>query len=112
MKDKTIIGLIETITIFGKKENIEIKARIDTGATKSSINQKLSERLDLGPIIGTKIVKSAHGTSTRPLVEATIKISNKEVKGEFSIANRNHMKYEVLIGQNILKQGFLIDPEK
>lgn len=112
MNDKTIIGLIETITLYGKNENVKVKARVDTGATKSSVDKTLSEKIDLGPIIGTKVVKSAHGISTRPLVEAKIKISKKNVKGDFSIADRSHMKYQVLIGQNILKQGFLIDPQK
>ncbi len=34
------------------------------------------------------------------------------MKVHFSIADRAHMKYKVLIGKNILKKGFLIDPSK
>ena len=37
---------------------------------------------------------------------------DKEIKTDFTLADRSNMKYSVLIGQNILKQGFLIDPSK
>ena len=105
---KTTIGLTEKISIKGK----EVIARIDTGATKSSIDADLAAELKIGPIIGTKLIKSAQGTSTRPLVEITITIAGKRIKALFTIAVRKHMKYSVLIGQNILKEGFLIDPSK
>lgn len=111
-EDKTIIGLIESVEIVGRKETRSIMARIDTGATKSSVDKSLSQELDLGPVVGEKVVKSAHGTSKRPLVEASLKLRGKKVKGDFSIADRSHMRYQLLIGQNILKQGFLIDPNR
>lgn len=112
MNDKNIIGLVEKVKILAEDKEIEILARIDTGATKSSIDLRLAEKLKLGPIVGTKIVKSAHGVSTRPLVEVNLIIENKKIKDQFSIADRSHMKYQVLIGQNVLKHGFLIDPSK
>ena len=113
MKDKIIIGLTEKIILFGNdgKER-EVTAKIDTGASKNSVDAKLSADLNLGPIIKTKLVKSAHGNKLRPIVNARIKIAGKELKSEFTIADREHMKYKVLIGQNILKKGFLIDPSK
>ena len=60
----------------------------------------------------TKLVKSAHGNKLRPVVEAKITIAGKTVKDKFTIADRDHMKYKALIGQNILKKGFLINPNK
>ena len=36
----------------------------------------------------------------------------KKIKAQFTLADRSHMRYPVLIGQNILKQGFLINPNK
>ncbi|MBD3164607.1 hypothetical protein GF323_05365 [Candidatus Woesearchaeota archaeon] len=112
LKDKNIIGLTEYITICGKKKQKKIKARIDTGATKSSIDLNLASKLHLGPIIRSRMVKSAHGNKIRPVIECEIKISMKRLKAEFTLAERTHMKYEALIGQNILKKGFLIDPSK
>ncbi|MCK5140445.1 MAG: ATP-dependent zinc protease [Thermodesulfovibrionia bacterium] len=107
-----IIGLIETITIYGKKKNKKIKAKIDTGATKSSIDLNLASELHLGPIIKSKMVKSAHGSRVRPVIECEINLAKKKIISEFTLADRDHMKYKVLVGQNALKKYFLIDPSK
>jgi hypothetical protein len=108
---KIIIGLTENVIVIGEnKVKKRLKAKIDTGATLSSIDSKLAGELKLGPIIKTKLVKSAHGHSLRPLVKASIRIANKRFKYKFTIADRSHMKYKLLIGQNILKNKFLIDP--
>jgi len=111
---KKIIGLIESITLEGKDgRKKEVLAKIDTGATKGSIDINLASELNIGPIIGTKLVKSAHGNSLRPMASIKIKIAGAEVKAKFTLADRNHMKYAVLIGQNALRKGeFLIDPKK
>ncbi len=112
-KDKMIIGMIEEVELIGNNGvNERLIARIDTGATKSSIDYKLASKLKLGPVIESRLVKSAHGSKLRPVVEATITIKGKRITGKFTLADREHMKYPVLIGQNILKQGFLIDPNK
>ena len=108
---RKILGLTEPIKVFGTKSK-KVIARIDTGATKSSIDAKLAAELNLGPIIRTKLVKSSHGTSIRPIIKAKISILGEELVEEFTIADRTHMKYQVLIGQNILKHNFLIDPQK
>jgi hypothetical protein len=113
MKDRILIGLTEKVTLFGSDgKGKDVMAKIDTGASKNSVDAKLAADLNLGPIIKTKLVKSAHGNKLRPIVRAKISIAGKELKSEFTIADREHMKYKVLIGQNILKKGFLIDPVK
>ena len=113
MKDRIIIGLTQKITLFGSDgAKRTVTARIDTGASKNSVDAKLAAELNLGPIIKTKLVKSAHGNKLRPVVKARIKIAEKELKSEFTVADREHMTYKALIGQNILKKGFLIDPSK
>ena len=112
-KGKTIIGLIEKITIIGKKgKKRRLSAKIDSGATKSSMDARLAASMHLGPVIKTKLVKSAHGNRLRPVIESEINIADKKMKAEFTLADRIHMKYHVLIGQNILRRGFLIDPCK
>lgn len=113
IKERIIIGMLEEIELNGNNEMDErLIARIDTGATKSSIDYKLASKLKLGPVIESRLVKSAHGSKLRPVVKATITIKGKKITGKFTLADREHMKYRVLIGQNILKQGFLIDPNK
>ncbi|MBC8495086.1 ATP-dependent zinc protease [archaeon] len=110
--EKCIVGLIEKVKLNGSEEEQEILARIDTGATNSSIDLKLASKLRLGPVIQSKIVKSTHGAKLRPVIEAEVEICDRKIKEKFTLADRGHMRYQVLIGQNILKQGFLIDPSK
>ena len=112
LNGKVVIGLTEKLSIYGNPRKKAVIAKIDTGATKSSIDTNLAEELKLGPVIKSKLVKSAHGSKLRPIIEATIELAGKIIKSEFTLADRAHMKFSILIGQNILKEGFLIDPEK
>lgn len=112
-KDRIIIGLTEDIKISGPNGDKKvIKARIDTGATRSSVDKKLAEELNLGPVTRTKLVKQALGGTIRPIIMVEFELAGKKLKEEFTIADRSHMKYRVLIGQNALNNGFLIDPHK
>jgi len=109
---KTIVGLTEKVYVFGAWKNKEVTARIDTGATKSSIDGSLARTLGIGPVLRIAIVKAAHGISRRPIVVSKLRIAGRILAAEFTIAKRTHMKYRMLIGQNILRRGFLIDPSK
>lgn len=110
--EKIIVGLYEQVRIISKDKepSDEYTSRIDTGATKSSIDMMLAGKLNLGPIIRTKYVKNANGNKLRPIIEVEIDIAGKKIKSEFTLADRSHMKYPILIGQNILTKGFIIDP--
>ena len=111
MEEKITIGLIEEVTILTNDHKKKVaEAKIDTGASKSSIDLTLASELKLGPIIKTKLIKSAHGVRIRPVLNIAIILHGKKMKAEFTIADRKHMDYKILIGQNILKQGFIIDP--
>ncbi len=113
MKTKEILGLTEFVTMIGPNgKKKRLIARVDTGATKSSVDVRISAELQLGPIIRHKKVKSASGNHMRPVVKAQIKLNNRIFNEEFTIADRAHMRYKVLLGQNVLKHNFLIDPLK
>lgn len=114
MGERQTLGLTEEVTFIGNKDQKEkLKARIDTGATCSSIDDDLAGKLNLGPVVRDKVVKSASGIKKRPLVLAKVEIKGMVIEAEFSIADRQHMKYPALIGQNVLKKGeFLVDPLK
>lgn len=113
MKRKpTIIGFTEKVTVIGPKKNKTLIARVDTGASKNSIDIGLAGELKLGPIIKTKKVRSAEGLSQRPLIKAGLGIQNRRFKTLFNLADRSKLRYKVLIGRNILKQNFIINPNK
>jgi len=111
-RKKEVIGLTEKIILIGPKKAKPLMARIDTGATLGSIDKKIAKELKLGPVIRTKLVKSSHGQSDRPVIKASIKIGSRRIKAGFTLADRSNLKYKVLIGQNILKKRFIIDPDK
>jgi hypothetical protein len=112
MTTRTIVGVKEHVTIIGPMKQRTVLARIDTGATKSSIDLKLAKSLGLGPVLRYKTIKSAHGVAKRGIILARIRIAGRTFRVFFTLADRKHMKYAVLIGRNILKRGFLINPTK
>jgi len=102
-----IVGLTETVSLISKNGEIkQVMAKIDTGATRSSIDIKLATKLQLGPVIKSKIVKSASGNKLRPVIEGGVVLAGKKIESEFTLADRTHMKYAVLIGVNVLKKNF------
>ncbi len=111
---KTILGLTAKVTLRGPSGKEEkTLARIDTGATKSSLDSSLAEKIDIIASAKTKVVRSASGVKRRPLVVVKIRLGPHFMQEEFTLAERSHMTYPVLIGQNILKKGdFLIDPQR
>ncbi|MFT4283103.1 MAG: RimK/LysX family protein [Candidatus Woesearchaeota archaeon] len=108
---KEIIGMVEEVKIsnLSNEESISDLARIDTGAAKSSIDLKLAAKLKLGPIIEHSKVRNSHGNTIRPVIEAKIEIGKKIIIEKFNIVDRSKMKYNILVGRNVLKNGFLID---
>jgi hypothetical protein len=109
-KNKIILGIAEKVKVVGEDKEKTVFARIDTGAEKSSIDIRLASDLRLGPILKTKTVRSALGISLRPVIKAEISVAGKPIIAQFTVAERSRMKYPLLIGRNVLKQGFLIDP--
>src|SRR3989338_1589029 len=112
MSEKIIVGLTTQVIVHGKNGKKQVIARIDTGATKSSIDEKLAAELGVGSELRQVLIKSAHGSKHRGIVALEMEIGGQLMKTECTLADRAHMKYKVLIGQNVLKRGFFIDPSK
>jgi hypothetical protein len=111
MEGRPILGLVGAVFLKTEDEDTKLAARIDSGATASSIDASLVKKHNLGPVIRSKIVKSAAGVKERPIIKATVKIEGQIIESEFTVADRSHMTYPILIGQDVLKKGkFLIDP--
>ncbi len=110
--EKHIIGFTEPVLCTSNGNRIEVRARIDTGASKSSIDERLAKELGLGPVLGEKKIRNAHGSSSRKFVDVTIELAGRKFTEHFTIADRSSMRFPVLIGRNILRKGFLIDPKR
>ncbi len=111
--DRSIIGFVEPIVIVkNSKTKLLVDARIDSGATKCSIDEALVKKLKLGPFTGESTIKNANGTKRRKTLTITFIMSGKEITETFTVADRSKMEFQVLIERNALRKGFLIDPNK
>jgi hypothetical protein len=128
-------------TILGKVDKFDlpqlglygVKAKIDTGAKTSSIhcnevivlknnyvkfsfpdqNGDLNEKYIIKPISRVSNVKSSNGESEkRYFIKTNIMIYNKAYEIEVSLSFREQMIYPLLIGRELLKQGFVVDVSK
>ena len=70
------LGFYEDVIINTK----HIRAKVDSGASISSIDQRLAEILHLGPAHTTTKITNSHGESIRPVVDATITIGGKTMR--------------------------------
>lgn len=124
-----IIGEIEPVYILPMKS--PFIARIDTGATTSSIdvdNQKTFERdgrkwvsftitnRESGEIrrFEKKVEKSSkivriENNEERTVVLMEIRMGNQTIREMFSLAKREKFNYQVLIGRNILTGRAIVD---
>ncbi|MBS3175629.1 ATP-dependent zinc protease [Candidatus Woesearchaeota archaeon] len=117
LKEPTIVGLTEEVTIFGKdKDGHPTKktcmARIDTGATRSSLDEDVAKSISIYPSGFKAEVKSASGHTLRHVAKVKLLLHGREFIIDITLIAREHMKYKCLIGRDILKKGFLIDPSK
>ena len=104
-----------------------IQARIDTGATTSSlyctnikeidsnnISFKILDKYDfIKPILRVSNVKSSNGkVEKRYFIKSEILIFDMKYEIELSLTNREKMKYPLLIGRELLIQNFIVDVSK
>ncbi|MGF1753614.1 ATP-dependent zinc protease [Vibrio makurazakiensis] len=127
---KLILGEEEWVFIPGLKETF--KARVDTGATTSSISAvdivpferdgkdwvkfKIehdginSKELSLPVERWVKIKQSsAEGTQERAVIAAWIQIGDLKEKTEFTLADRTHLKFPLLLGRSFFRDIAVVD---
>lgn len=130
--DKTVLGQAEWIYVTKAKENF--KARIDTGATTSSINaveiqeferdgkdwvkfnithnKDGDKKIIEAPVVRyVKILQSSEPGEydRRPVVELHVRIGGVAHKSEFTLTDRQHMDFPVLIGRSFIQDVILVD---
>lgn len=108
-----VLGIEEEISLIdqqGLRHNL--LAKIDTGAYRTAIDERLAKQHNLhNPVIERREVRASLGQDTRPIVELTFILRDRHIKTKAFIADRSHMKYDIIIGRRDLK-GFLVDPAK
>lgn len=107
---KIIVGLVEPITLVGKKR-ITVLGKFDTGAYRTSIDRTLFEKLGIKKI-GEVETTNVHGKSIRPLTEINVIIKGKKLRIKANVADRSSRKFKVLIGRNTIYDNFVVDITK
>ncbi|MGA2785054.1 MAG: RimK/LysX family protein [Candidatus Bathyarchaeia archaeon] len=113
--DRILIGPIEYVKVIGHHGEARVKGKIDTGASRTSVDVWLAANIGLGPTVDVAKVKSAllDKVRTRPVVRCVIEVGGLRFALPVTVNDRSDMRYRVLIGMDILKSGrFLIDPTK
>ena len=119
IETKTIITNIESIIIKRINDNNPIEARIDTGAGYCSLHGRDIEELDnfikftygniryKVPVLRKiHILSSDGGKVERSVVKFNVSFKGNDYNDiEFTITDRDHLKYDVLIGRNLLKDA-------
>ncbi|WP_417880829.1 ATP-dependent zinc protease [Vibrio sp.] len=127
---KLILGQKEWVHVEGL--GINVVARVDTGATTSSVSAidivaferdgkkwvkfklahdgKESKELEL-PVISTKSIRQSSSDETfeRYVVEGWIKVGDLKVKTPFTLADRTHMDFGLLLGRSFFRDVAIVD---
>ena len=130
IQDMQIIGEVEPVTIA--KAGLTLPARIDTGATTSSLDARDIQKFErdgkkwvrfilLDRRSGKKVKVEGrltrtveitrHGTDPqyRPVIKLKASLGKIELYREFSLTDRSAFTYPVLIGRNFLQGKFIVD---
>jgi len=114
-KEPIVIGPVEYVKVVGHHGEARVKGKVDTGASRTSVDVWLAANIGLGPTVDVAKVKSAFldEVRTRSLVRGVVEIAGVKFALPVTVNDRSDMRYPILIGMDILKSGrFLIDPTK
>lgn len=107
------VGVFETIKVVDANgAKVNIKAKLDTGAFRTSIDRELAHTLGLltpDNILMRKTYGSALGRSEREVIGITYYLSGRKIQTTASVADRSARRLPMLVGRRDLK-GFVIKP--
>jgi alpha-L-glutamate ligase-like protein len=108
-----VVGVFDKVILIGTKGKKVVRAKIDTGAYRTSVDRELVEQIGI-PFSDTKPeIKVRSGTSdgvvSRQGIDITLRLRGKTIHTIGSVSERQHLRFPVIIGRKDL-DGFLVDP--
>ena len=89
---------------------VGLRAKIDTGADRCSIDDMLASALGL-ELVSSVVVKNANGKSRRNIYSARIKFEGEEYEVTLTGSDRHDLECPVLLGRDLLKEICLTEEE-
>jgi hypothetical protein len=134
---KYVVGAVETVTVVAA--GLDIRARVDTGATTCSIhaedvellpwppegrgegstmlsfrvrNERGESRLLRTRLVSTVVVKTAEARELRHMVRLRLRWRAVEKDVLVTLNDRSRMSYNLLLGRNWLRGSFVVDVDR
>ncbi|MFN6089905.1 MAG: ATP-dependent zinc protease [Cyclobacteriaceae bacterium] len=127
--------------ILGRSDRVDlpglglenIHAKIDTGAYTSSLHCSSAKvvngqlefvlldeehpeftgmKFKMSKFTQREVRNSSGEAELRYIIRTTIKLFNRKIRAEFSLSDREKLRFPVLLGRKILRNRFLIDVTK
>ena len=113
-REKVLVGLVEKIKLIGERKSREVEALFDTGATRTSIDEKLVDELGIEKLpkkVRIKTKSSHKDYVVRDICKARLEVRGRKFQVEANVTDRSRMAYPVLIGRDVIHGNFIIDVE-
>lgn len=123
---KITIGEVEDVMLV--PWTVTLPARIDTGATLSSLDARdVTVRNNIAdftlgkkygglrlrlPVVDWVRVRTSAGAEERPVVRIGVCLGSRLVRAVATLRDRSQMTYPFLVGRNVLKGSFVVDPSR
>ncbi len=131
LRPKQVIGMTDVVD-FPDLGLANMQAKIDTGAYTSALHCKnvrlvraggqirlsfclvgpnaADEVTFLSDHFGQRLIRNSFGiTEKRYVIKTRIVLFGRAIKTEFTLADRERMRYPVLLGRRLLRNRFVVD---
>jgi len=109
-----VIGRNVIVSIITPDGDVDILAKVDTGAYSSSLDESFFKKLNLDEeVVKNKMVRNVHGEESRDVYQIDIITKGVKISSELNVFDRSKMKYKMILGRkDIKKLGALVDVTK
>ena len=100
-----VIGRNVIVSIITPDGDVDILAKVDTGAYSSSLDESFFKSLNLDEkVIKNKMVRNVHGEEERDVYEIDFIVKGVKITSQLNVFDRSEMKYQMILGRKDIKQ--------